>query len=190
MLHWTDLLLLYSNISSPSLTLFTPTYCLTSTFPFSHRAAAWSFNLLYSPPTSHPNMSLPLPLTRLLLTSSYSITSYTAAVLKRTSPTELHYLSYITRLVFKENESTKCNATQYPPPTCMYTWWGKLIEKITTVNISLTHKGHYIILHSYLQFPPWLLPVSDLGHTSAEDCKGCINTTILGSDILLFILFF
>lgn len=100
-LCYTEQIYCFFTATSPPLTLFTPTYRLTSTFPFSHRAAAWSFNLLYSPPTSHPNMSLPLPLTCLLLISSYSITSYTAAVLKRTSPTELHYLSYITRLVLQ-----------------------------------------------------------------------------------------
>lgn len=56
---------------------FTPTYHLTSVFPASHRAAECSFILLCSPPTSHPNMSLPPLLTSLLITSLHGITRIT-----------------------------------------------------------------------------------------------------------------
>lgn len=109
---------LFSNIYFPSISLFTPTHHLTSTFPASYRAAVCCFNLLFSPPTSQPNMSPPPPLTALLLTSLYNSTSLTTATLQCILPTiqtiQICYEGQICKL-------PKCFCLLFAVTRCLYT---------------------------------------------------------------------
>lgn len=112
------------------------------------------FSLLFSPPTSHPNMSLPPPLTSLLLTSSYSITSMNTAILQCILPTILCVLPHcewykflmkdtlykflVGALIISIEEENTCN-TEFANKQNVFVFLSKIVHHLYVMDKQMQH---------------------------------------------------